>query len=199
MPIRVLDFLSLALAPCLTLVARAQVIRKERAVGVVPQVPTVYEVLEELAITVQHQMIDTRIPFCAFNGAPRPGAPRRMPGRLAGAWLMHFLWPTRQHSMRQSSGFCQQPGPCLAGGNDVFVDVGNKSFGLEALMKYLGFQPSGVLHVGDRCVGEFWGQMTAPVAPHWCTACSPRFAPDAPAACCAPAYQHAEVCCMHVP
>ena len=37
-----------------------------------------------------------------------------------------------------------------AGGNDVFVDVGNKSFGLEALMQYLGFQPSGVLHVGDR-------------------------------------------------
>jgi len=32
----------------------------------------------------------------------------------------------------------------------VFVDVGNKSFGLEALMKHLGLQPSGVLHVGDR-------------------------------------------------
>ena len=32
----------------------------------------------------------------------------------------------------------------------MFVDVGNKSFGLEALMQYLGFQPSGVLHVGDR-------------------------------------------------
>ena len=37
--------------------------------GVVPQAPTVYEVLEELAITVQNQMIDTRLPFCAFNGA----------------------------------------------------------------------------------------------------------------------------------
>ena len=43
--------------------------------GVVPQVPTVYEVLEELAITVQHQMIDARIPFCAFNGASCPDAP----------------------------------------------------------------------------------------------------------------------------
>ena len=53
-----------------------QVIRKERAVGVVPQVPTVYEVLEELAITVQHQMIDARIPFCAFNGAPCPDVPK---------------------------------------------------------------------------------------------------------------------------
>lgn len=41
--------------------------------GVVPQVPTVYEVLEELAITVQNQMIDTRLPFCAFNGALERG------------------------------------------------------------------------------------------------------------------------------
>lgn len=71
--------------------AAAQVIRKERAVGVVPMRPTVYEVLEELAITVQVHLAETRVPFCAFNG-----------------------------------------------GNDVFVDVGNKSYGLEALMKYIG-------------------------------------------------------------
>jgi IMP and pyridine-specific 5'-nucleotidase len=79
-----------------------QVIRKERAVGVVPTAPTIYEVLEELAITVQTRL-DSRLPFCAFNG-----------------------------------------------GNDVFVDVGNKSLGLEALMAHLGFAPPQVLHVGDR-------------------------------------------------
>jgi hypothetical protein len=44
------------------------VVRKERAVGVVPQVPTVYEVLEEMAITVQHTLMDSPTPFCAFNG-----------------------------------------------------------------------------------------------------------------------------------
>jgi hypothetical protein len=32
---------------------RLQVVRKERAVGAIPQVPTVYEVLEEMAITVK--------------------------------------------------------------------------------------------------------------------------------------------------
>ncbi|PSC72200.1 IMP-specific 5-nucleotidase [Micractinium conductrix] len=79
-----------------------QVIRKERAVGVVPTSTTIYEVLEELAITVQNQL-QADLPFCAFNG-----------------------------------------------GNDVFVDVGNKSLGLEALMGYLGFSPPEVLHVGDR-------------------------------------------------
>ena len=78
------------------------VLRKERAVGVVPTAPTIYEVLEDLAITVQSRL-DSMLPFCAFNG-----------------------------------------------GNDVFVDVGNKSLGLESLMNYLEFGPSEVLHVGDR-------------------------------------------------
>jgi len=30
-----------------------QIVRKERAVGALPEVPTVYEVLEEMAITVR--------------------------------------------------------------------------------------------------------------------------------------------------
>lgn len=62
--------------------------------GVVPQAPTVYEVLEEIVITVQAQLVDHCLPFCAFNG-----------------------------------------------GADVFVDVGNKSLGLEALMKHLNLRP----------------------------------------------------------
>lgn len=78
------------------------VLRKERAVGVIPKTPTIYEVLEDLAITVQARL-EAPLPFCAFNG-----------------------------------------------GNDVFVDVGNKSLGIEALMSYLGFSPAQVLHVGDR-------------------------------------------------
>ena len=65
--------------------------------GLIPGAPTIYEVLEELAITVQQQLVDAPLPFCAFNG-----------------------------------------------GGDVFVDVGNKSLGLEALMQYLKFSPSQV-------------------------------------------------------
>ena len=48
--------------------AVVQVIRKERAVGVVPTCATLYEVLEDLAITVSTQLVDTMVPFCAFNG-----------------------------------------------------------------------------------------------------------------------------------
>jgi IMP and pyridine-specific 5'-nucleotidase len=36
------------------------------------------------------------------------------------------------------------------GGNDVFVDVGNKNIGLQTLMSYLGYDGSQTLHVGDR-------------------------------------------------
>ncbi|BBN05566.1 IMP and pyridine-specific 5'-nucleotidase [Marchantia polymorpha subsp. ruderalis] len=80
-----------------------ELIRKPKAVGAIPKEPTIYEVLEEMALTVQMQLIDSKLPYCAFNG-----------------------------------------------GNDVFVDVGNKSVGLEALMKFLRKGPKETLHVGDR-------------------------------------------------
>ncbi len=63
----------------------AQVIRKERAVGVVPQVPTVYEVLEEMAITVQHTLMDSPTPFCAFNGGSDVFVDVRAP--ILSLWL----------------------------------------------------------------------------------------------------------------
>ena len=43
------------------------IISKERSVGIVPQSPTIYEVLEDIALTVQNQL-ESKVPFCAFNG-----------------------------------------------------------------------------------------------------------------------------------
>lgn len=80
-----------------------EIVRKPRAVGAIPKEPTIYEVLEEMTLTVQMQLVDAMLPFCAFNG-----------------------------------------------GTDVFVDIGNKSVGLGALMSYLGKRPYDTLHVGDR-------------------------------------------------
>lgn len=62
-----------------------QVVKKERAVGVVPTEPTIYEVLEELAITVQNQL-SSRVPFCAFNGegGGATGAVSRIGGKNGG-------------------------------------------------------------------------------------------------------------------
>ncbi|XP_057831128.2 IMP-specific 5'-nucleotidase 1 isoform X2 [Cryptomeria japonica] len=80
-----------------------EIVRKPRAVGAIPKEPTIYEVLEEMALTVQMQLVDAELPFCAFNG-----------------------------------------------GVDVFVDIGNKSVGLGALMSYLHKRPYETLHIGDR-------------------------------------------------
>lgn len=53
--------------------------------GVVPQVPTVYEVLEEMAITVQHTLMDSPTPFCAFNGGSDVFVDVRAP--ILSLWL----------------------------------------------------------------------------------------------------------------
>ncbi|KAJ0409276.1 hypothetical protein P43SY_006773 [Pythium insidiosum] len=98
----------------------AEILRKERAIGIVN--PTdkrfTYEDLEEICLTVQHALKDFDVPFCAFNG-----------------------------------------------GNDVWVDIGNKALGIRALQKYvfrflpkelqeerelLNIQGMECLHVGDR-------------------------------------------------
>merc|ERR1712110_663197 len=52
------------------LCVKVQLIRKDRAVGIVPTSPTLYETLEEMALTVQYalQGSATKLPFCAFNG-----------------------------------------------------------------------------------------------------------------------------------
>jgi len=101
---RLLDVATDVLTEC---VARHKLpckfVRKAHAVGVVPTVHTIYEVLEDIALTLQVQIPESSVPFCACNS-----------------------------------------------GNDVFVDIGNKSLGLEALMLYTGAQPDETLHVGDR-------------------------------------------------
>lgn len=59
--------------------------------------------------------------------------------------VLEELAITAQSEISSALPFC-----AFNGGNDVFVDVGNKSLGLEALMGYLDFSPQEVLHVGDR-------------------------------------------------
>ena len=82
-----------------------QLVRKERSVGVVPAVPTVYECLEEITLTAQVQLNGdpSNIPHCAFNG-----------------------------------------------GGDCFIDVGNKAYGIDSLVRMFQMEPKQVMHVGDR-------------------------------------------------
>ncbi|KAI9796180.1 MAG: hypothetical protein M1825_000865, partial [Sarcosagium campestre] len=89
---------------------KAQILRKERAVGIVPDrgFKLAREQLEETVLVAQ-KMLETspvgqRLPFCAFNG-----------------------------------------------GNDVFIDIGDKSWGVLACQRYFGGIDGGrSLHVGDQ-------------------------------------------------
>jgi IMP and pyridine-specific 5'-nucleotidase len=120
-----LDLAESSLRECVTnLSLEATILRKERAVGIIPSVPGYHfprESLEETVLVVQKKLemsdVGNILPFCAFNG-----------------------------------------------GNDVFVDIGDKSWGVLVCQNYFGSTPSetgkGVeggcirgdrtLHVGDQ-------------------------------------------------
>ena len=155
----------MALRPCCTAsplppasrcVLCLQVVRKERAVGVVPTAATIYEVLEELAITVQvsrrlwgswHGLMAAAHldATCLKGGRGHSSHPRcctSSPLVLTSAPSPPLAVPPPpppQNQLQAELPFC-----AFNGGNDVFVDVGNKSLGLEALMNHLGCMPSEV-------------------------------------------------------
>jgi IMP and pyridine-specific 5'-nucleotidase len=99
-----LDLAESSLRECVTnLALPATILRKERAVGIIPSVPGykfARESLEETVLVVQKKLemseVGKKLPFCAFNG-----------------------------------------------GNDVFVDIGDKSWGVLVCQKYFGSPATG--------------------------------------------------------
>jgi IMP and pyridine-specific 5'-nucleotidase len=112
-----LDLAEASLSECVhNLSLPATILRKERAVGIIPSVPGYHfprESLEETVLVVQKKLemseVGKILPFCAFNG-----------------------------------------------GNDVFVDIGDKSWGVLVCQKYFGggqgdsIMGERTLHVGDQ-------------------------------------------------
>ncbi len=116
-----LDVAENALRECVSnLSLPATIMRKERAVGIIPATPGfkfARECLEETVLVVQKKLEMSKeaqvLPFCAFNG-----------------------------------------------GNDVFVDIGDKSWGVQVCQKYFGsvtckgedgvIRGDQTLHVGDQ-------------------------------------------------
>ncbi|KAI9649239.1 IMP 5'-nucleotidase [Ciborinia camelliae] len=115
-----LDLAESSLRECVTnLALPATILRKERAVGIIPSEPGFKfsrEALEETVLVVQKKLemsdVGRSLPFCAFNG-----------------------------------------------GNDVFVDIGDKSWGVLVCQKFFGgnvededqwIRGERTLHVGDQ-------------------------------------------------
>ncbi|KAJ2778090.1 IMP 5'-nucleotidase [Coemansia javaensis] len=110
-----LDVAEAELADCVRRMAiNARVLRKPRAVGLVPHEQLTREQLDECALSSQIALLkyqgspdsqpgNAPIPFCAFNG-----------------------------------------------GNDCWVDIGNKLIGVRILQEMIGSPPGATLHVGDQ-------------------------------------------------
>ncbi|PQE07385.1 IMP-specific 5 -nucleotidase 1 protein [Rutstroemia sp. NJR-2017a WRK4] len=114
---QLLDLAESSLRECINLLSLpATILRKERAVGLIPSTPNLRlprESLEETVLVVQKKLemsdVGRALPFCAFNG-----------------------------------------------GNDVFVDIGDKSWGVLVCQKFFAGEKGGdikgerTLHVGDQ-------------------------------------------------
>ncbi|KAL2062333.1 hypothetical protein VTL71DRAFT_6599 [Oculimacula yallundae] len=115
---RLLDLAESSLRECVTnLSLSATILRKERAVGIIPSIPGAKfsrESLEETVLVVQNKLemseVGRQLPFCAFNG-----------------------------------------------GNDVFVDIGDKSWGVLVCQEFFGMGAREVGDVGAGADGERGG------------------------------------------
>lgn len=135
-----LDIAESSLRACVVnLNLTVSVLRKDRAVGVYPQNKgrLSREQLEETVLVVQNTVerssVGSRLPFCAFNGTFPP------------------LGSGNRRSSTPSKYICMLIHIARAGGNDVFVDIGDKSWGVRACQQYFGnLSPAQTLHVGDQ-------------------------------------------------
>ncbi|KAF2147842.1 IMP-specific 5-nucleotidase [Myriangium duriaei CBS 260.36] len=122
-----LDLAGKALRDCVSSMGlEAEVLRKERAVGIIPQKgrKLTREQLEETVLVCQRILVCCR--------------------------LHHELRNTNSQQEVSDVGkklpFC-----AFNGGNDVFIDIGDKSWGVLACQKYFGgIEGQKTLHVGDQ-------------------------------------------------
>lgn len=130
-----LDIAETALRDCMTnLNLPATIVRKPRAVGISPLdgKRMQREQLEETVLvaqqTVELSSVGHRLPFCAFNGTSM-----LFPIYIT-LWILHNTYSR-----------------LLSGGNDVFIDIGDKSWGVLACQRYFGgIARSKTLHIGDQ-------------------------------------------------
>jgi IMP and pyridine-specific 5'-nucleotidase len=132
---KLLDLAEYSLRECVqNLSLAATVLRKERAVGIIPTVPGYKfprESLEETVLVVQKKLemsdVGRLLPFCAFNG-----------------------------------------------GNDVFVDIGDKSWGVLVCQNYFGGRAR-VPEEIDEDTGAILGERTLHVGDQFLSAGSNDF------------------------
>lgn len=132
-----LDVAEGALRDCVqTMHLPAEIIRKDRAVGIIQSSPNVRiarESLEETVLVVQR--------ILEVNSLGSASAPARASGGIA---------PAPAPARARPVPFC-----AFNGGSDVFVDIGDKSWGVTVCQQWFGTKDRAIrgentLHVGDQ-------------------------------------------------
>lgn len=100
---------------------RAQILRKERAVGVFPGGK---EMTKKVLIG---------------HGS------KRLKQEALDEIVLRVMDAIRSRSPKFTLPYC-----VFNGGTDAWIDIGNKSVGVAALQAYFGFEPRNSLHVGDQ-------------------------------------------------
>ncbi|KAL2689331.1 IMP 5'-nucleotidase [[Neocosmospora] mangrovei] len=138
-----LDVAESALRDCVkTMNLPAEIMRKDRAVGIIPKTPEsriARESLEETVLVVQRILELSSLGSTEQHPAkPRPSSSPPLPPSVV--------------SQSRRVPFC-----AFNGGRDVFVDIGDKSWGVTVCQQWFGNRESGgvirgenTLHVGDQ-------------------------------------------------
>lgn len=138
-----LDVAESALRDCVkTMNLPAEIMRKDRAVGIIPKTPETRiarESLEETVLVVQRILELSSLGSTEERPAkPRPSSSPPLPPSVV--------------SQSRRVPFC-----AFNGGRDVFVDIGDKSWGVTVCQQWFGSRENGgvirgenTLHVGDQ-------------------------------------------------
>lgn len=133
-----LDVAESALRDCVrTMHLPATIVRKDRAVGIIPSEPGLRiarESLEETVLVVQRILELSHLGYFPQPNLPGAGRPGGGGGGVG----------------RKGIPFC-----AFNGGRDVFVDIGDKSWGVAVCQQWFGRQGVAIrgentLHVGDQ-------------------------------------------------
>ncbi|KAL9108084.1 MAG: hypothetical protein Q9227_007059 [Pyrenula ochraceoflavens] len=129
-----LDTAQIAFKECIdTLNLPAQILRKERAVGIYPQQgrKLTREQLEETVLVVQQVCEAKHGNYINMTSVQSSDTTTQLPSTTENTNPLPFC--------------------AFNGGNDCFVDVGDKSLGVQVLQQYFGgIDGSRTLHVGDQ-------------------------------------------------
>ncbi|KFH47030.1 IMP-specific 5'-nucleotidase-like protein [Hapsidospora chrysogenum ATCC 11550] len=141
-----LDVAEAALRDCVrTMNLPATILRKDRAVGIVPRDPEVRiarESLEETVLVVQRILEASALGFVA-NSTTNTTSPNSSSSNTHRRAV--------SNTTRPKVPFC-----AFNGGRDVFVDIGDKSWGVTVCQQWFGAGPGrsikgeNTLHVGDQ-------------------------------------------------